>query len=310
MDWLTSYLPEEVGSHFHFLILSLLVLGGLYLNDLWHQDYAPRSSPTDTLNLYGYSEYDGPAVWRRKYQQAGGSRQSPINIQDACAIDMPSGNSPQLVFTDNFHAVPQDMKLYNNGHNVVVYATWMDNKRPSLIGGPLTEDYNLLNLRFRWGPNDYEGSEHMINSSRFAMELQAAFVKGTAASDDILDAAKKGSLLMVSYLFLVTPVANPYLEPVIDALKYLRCPMSCINIEPVILSLLMPAFSRDYYTYTGSLTFPPCTEGVKWIVKPEPLMISSEQLKKFRKLYGANGRITNNTRPVQKVNNRDVFYYG
>lgn len=99
------------------------------------------------------------------------------------------------------------------------------------------------------------------------------------------------------------------MEPIITSLKYIKYPSGCICIEPIILSLLMPEFSRDYFTYTGSLTFPPCTEGVRWVIKPEPLMISSRQVKKFRKLCGCNGPMENNTRPVQNLANRDIFYY-
>lgn len=86
---------------------------------------------------------------------------------------------------------------------VVIYASWEECVRPSLYGGPLDDEYRFINLRFRWGPNDHEGSEHMVSSTRYAMELQAAFIKCGAADDDIVKAAEGGALVFLSYLFMV-----------------------------------------------------------------------------------------------------------
>ena len=64
------------------------------------------------------------------------------------------------------------------------------------------------------------------------------------------------------------------------------------------LQLLPP--KRDYYLYSGSLTTPPCTEGVLWIVLRQPLQLSREQIADFGKIY------RNNVRPVQPANGRVV----
>ena len=71
--------------------------------------------------------------------------------------------------------------------------------------------------------------------------------------------------------------------------------------EPVSLdpSKLLPE-RRKYFHYVGSLTHPPCSEGVKWYVLTDPISISSEQLRKFSRL------IPMNARPVQALNNRKV----
>ena len=57
---------------------------------------------------------------------------------------------------------------------------------------------------------------------------------------------------------------------------------------------------RAYYTYMGSLTTPPCTEDVQWIVFKNPITLSKEQISAFSSLH------TNNARPVQPVNGRAV----
>jgi len=67
-----------------------------------------------------------------------------------------------------------------------------------------------------------------------------------------------------------------------------------IKIDP---QQLIPA-KRAYYTFLGSLTTPPCTEGVLWLVLKSPIQVSKEQLAGFGTLYKSN------VRPVQAVNNR------
>jgi carbonic anhydrase len=62
---------------------------------------------------------------------------------------------------------------------------------------------------------------------------------------------------------------------------------------------LLPA-DRGYFTFTGSLTIPPCTEGVTWYVLRQPTFLSSEQIAAFAKLY------PNNARPIQPTNGRQI----
>ncbi|XP_057669671.1 carbonic anhydrase 13-like [Diorhabda carinulata] len=298
----------DLESYHYFFIAAVVVLGCLYLYDAI---YEVNCQPPRNLEFtsYNYSEGNGPSFWNKIFSKANGNLQSPINILETRVEVISSDEACPLIFSEEFHIVPAEMKLYNNSHNVVLYASWPNCTYPTIVGGPLEEEYRFVNLRLRWGSNDFEGSEHMINSVKFAMELQAAFVKKSSCQEDILTAATNKSLVMLSYFFMVTPIDNPYFEPMITALRYLKRPMSYICIEPITLSLLTPDFTRDYYTYMGSLTFPPCTEGVRWIIKPEPLMISSRQVKQFRKLYGCEKRIDTNTRPVQSTNDREVIYY-
>lgn len=70
---------------------------------------------------------------------------------------------------------------------------------------------------------------------------------------------------------------NPCFDALARGLKYIKN-QSYYQIDPFPLASIMPPFGRNYYTYFGSLTFPPCTEGVRWIVQPEPLWISSDQV--------------------------------
>lgn len=63
---------------------------------------------------------------------------------------------------------------------------------------------------------------------------------------------------------------------------------------------LLPA-ARDYYSFSGSLTTPPCTEGVRWLVMKQPMALSQSQLDAFKAVMHHP-----NNRPVQPLNGRLV----
>ncbi|OSM02309.1 putative carbonate dehydratase [Magnetofaba australis IT-1] len=73
------------------------------------------------------------------------------------------------------------------------------------------------------------------------------------------------------------------------------------TVEAVDPNLLLPA-SRDYYRFSGSLTTPPCSEGVRWLMMKEPLTLSSKQVDQFVNLMGGP-----NNRPIQPLNARRVM---
>jgi carbonic anhydrase len=60
---------------------------------------------------------------------------------------------------------------------------------------------------------------------------------------------------------------------------------------------------KAYYSYEGSLTTPPCSEGVKWNIFVEPMTISEEQIEAFEKFYQVDAR------PLQPINNRKVLLH-
>ena len=70
---------------------------------------------------------------------------------------------------------------------------------------------------------------------------------------------------------------------------------------PTSASDLLPA-SKAYYYYQGSLTTPPCSEGVRWLIMKEPIAMSIDQIAALKKAIGCD-----NNRPVQPINGRVVL---
>ncbi|KAF2880449.1 hypothetical protein ILUMI_25727 [Ignelater luminosus] len=290
------------------VIIGTVILLSLLLAEMcdWTRLLFTYDNP---LCNYSYNEIGGPLTWKERFPQSKGELQSPINIVSSFAVVLPSETLPPLKFSAEYHLPPKDFRVYNDGHCVTIYARWSNDVRPVICGGPLRHPYQFFNARFRWGPNDEEGSEHTIDSERFAMELQVTHIKENGKYTDLKQASEDNAVLILSYFFQVGPVDNPYLKSLTSALKKIQCPFNCTSLEPAPLSCLFPPFFCKYFTYNGSLTFPPCTEGVQWMIQPEPLGISSRQVRKFRKLCAVDGPIDLNTRPVQELNCRDIYFY-
>ncbi|KAF5286882.1 hypothetical protein FQA39_LY00415 [Lamprigera yunnana] len=258
---------------------------------------------------YSYSEPNGPSCWKTLFPDSTGTHQSPINISLSNTIAVPAENETLLCFSEGYNITPNEMTIYNDGYCVTLYARWDDDYRPQVTGGACRNTYEFLNARFRWGLNDQEGSEHTIDFESYAMELQAIHIKVGKRYANLNQAALENSLLIISYLYEVSPIENVYLKTLISSLPKIQNPHVCDNIEPIPLSYIMPSFVCKYASYSGSLTFPPCTEGVQWIVQTEPLGIASNQVAQFRQLRTHCGNLELNKRPVQNTNCRDIMFY-
>lgn len=86
---------------------------------------------------------------------------------------------------------------------VAVYSNWLNGKKPIICGGPLCDEFKLFCMRFRWGPNDEEGSEHMIDMRRYAMEMQVTYNKCSCKCTDMAKSTRTCSVVIISYIFEV-----------------------------------------------------------------------------------------------------------
>ena len=153
------------------------------------------------------------------------------------------------------------LTVLNNGHTIQVN-TPPGNKIS--IGGTA---YELLQFHF------HHPSEHLLEGKSLAMELH------------FVHKAANGALAVVG-VFLQPGAANPALTPIWNAMPE--------KAEP---ARLLPK-ERAYFRYMGSLTTPPCSEGLTWTVFRTPVQVSPEQIRMFGALFPMNAR------PAQSLGRR------
>lgn len=217
---------------------------------------------------WGYEGETGPEKWSELAPEnavcSAGSSQSPIDIK---ATQPGAGGRTNIKWT------PASLNVVNNGHTI---------QADVASGGAIEVDgvpFNLVQFHF------HAPSEHTVNGKRFAMETH--FVHKSA----------HGDLAVVGVLH-EAGAANAALAPLWAAL-----PKSAEEKKPLAnfdCATVLPK-DRAMYRYAGSLTTPPCTEGVRWQLMQAPTSVSAEQVKAFTEI------IKPNARPVQPQQARDVL---
>lgn len=181
----------------------------------------------------------------------------------------------------------------------------------SLEGGPLANKYVLEQYHCHWGPDASVGSEHLINGKSYAGEIH--YVHWNTKYGSFNEALKYGDGLAVLGVFLEVGKQNAELEKLVKTLtkvpfKDQTAPFQ----EPLDPAALLPAHGA-YFTYSGSLTTPPCNECVIWIVFQDAIEVSQQQLDAFRSLHSSgkenccqSDKIVNNYRPTLPRGERRV----
>ncbi|XP_003699158.1 carbonic anhydrase 3-like [Apis florea] len=295
-------------SEFMILCSSVLLIFLLLTEVLdWTQLFPWAEECNFPRYTFGYADRNGPHMWKMLYPDSNGSNQSPINVATRLAVVVQP--SEPLRWT-GYDKGPLSMTITNNENNVVLNTMWSSSTRPYIQGGCLTNVYDICSMVFHWGHSNDEGSEHTFDYVRFPMELQVWHIKrGFNSLLDAITAKENDGILIVSFFFQITNADNPYLDHIVTNLWRIIQPGTKVHIPPFPLLWIFPTFERDYYTYNGSFTQPPCSEIVTWILQPEPIAISSSQVAQFRKICSQDGPILFNCRPVQQVNERSVYFY-
>ncbi|XP_033212392.1 carbonic anhydrase 2-like isoform X2 [Belonocnema kinseyi] len=223
---------------------------------------------------FGYNGAHGPSHWGDDYQTCIGKHQSPINIEEH---DVRNASYSSLEFSGL--DVPRTSQITNNGHTVMLV---MNVSVPARIfGGPLANGtYVFEQMHFHWGENDTEGSEDLINNHSFAMELHAVFFKEDYRS--MTDAIHHSDgLAVLAYFFEADDEPNLAYDQIVTILPRVEAVDSKdVFTDPLRLEdFLKPKDLnlQNYFTYSGSLTTPPCSEVVTWIDFKEPLRLSHKQ---------------------------------
>jgi len=221
---------------------------------------------------WDYTEH-GPEDWGElspDYVLAAlGGSQSPVDIDTGWVI---RADLPPLEITS--HPVP--LKLVNNGHTIEAVVPGA----ATLVFGPL--QYELLQFHF------HSPSEHTINGEHAEIEIHFVFSDG------------EGHLAVVAVLLVEGEHDNVPYETLCN-LEAVNTPGDESEYEILVdIPAHLPG-SLAYWTYDGSLTTPPASEGVRWFILKEQVELSADQIATFRESY------RHNSRPVQELNARLVL---
>jgi carbonic anhydrase len=218
---------------------------------------------------WGYEGEGGPAAWASLDPEFSacklGHLQSPIDIHGAKVADLPA---------IHFEYRPSPLKIIDNGHTIQV------NYAPGSSITVQGKQYELVQFHF------HRPSEERINGRPSDMVAH------------LVHKDQDGNLAVVAVLLKIGG-ANKLIQTLWDALPRKKDEEEAKSVE-VNAAGLLPANKSAYYTFTGSLTTPPCSEGVTWFVLKSPMFISEQQVLRFALLYSMNAR------PTQPLNGREI----
>ncbi|GEM_PF-281539 len=247
----------------------------------WSYGYNPNWYP-EWYNTYGtpvasyswlpsdYAKY-GPDQWGTIPQYAicsTGRSQSPINID----LNKLTPGGPRNI---RFHYRSGDVRLVSNDYTFQIDV-------PS--GSFMEMDgvaYELMNITF------HMPSEHTINGKPYYMEIQLVHYN-----------ANTGKWAIASVFVNEGAQDNSYLAPVWFNMP--EPPYNWKEVKGFDPTFFVPPDPK-MYAYTGSITTPPCTEGINWVVFAAPLQLSRSQIERYRSMFPYNAR------PVQDLNDRTVY---
>jgi len=224
----------------------------------------------NTEHPWDYSTTRGPGHWgdlKPEFASCkSGHRQSPIHIRDPQKADLPP---------IQFDYKPSPLNIVDNGHTIMV------NYSPGsfiIVGG---KRYELKQFHF------HMPSEEKINGKGYDMVVH------------LVHADANGNIAVVSVL-LEKGEGNDLIRRLWTDLPEEKDKVKVAKDVEIDADGLLPA-DRSYYTFTGSLTTPPCSEEVTWFVLKHPVSVSAAEIEQFSKLY------RNNARPTQPLYDRVVL---
>ncbi|XP_013866464.1 carbonic anhydrase 4 [Austrofundulus limnaeus] len=249
-------------------------------------------------------ECNAPEKWNHANRDCAGRNQSPINIVTRKTLK--DERLTPLRF-ENYQQIFRS-SIKNNGHSVQVGVPHIS----TITGGGLPTTYKAVQFHLHWGDNGGPGSEHTIDGEQYPMELHIVHMKSHYT--DLTTALRdKEGVAVLGFFYEKSNSANKKYEPIVNTLQSIRATNGTSSLPSISLAQLIPSEQNmtSYYRYKGSLTTPGCTESVIWTVFENPIPLSTEQLKAFSTIQFHDGKLmTNNFRPVQPLNGRQVFYSG
>lgn len=262
----------------HNLMLAIPAAAALLLAGCTAEDTATEATTTETSTTtaagtekdvhWGYTAEGAPEHWgglSAEYETCGtGQEQSPIDLTGAQPVDL---EDLEFAYT------PTAGEVLNNGHTLQFTP---DTPQQVTLAG---ETLELVQLHM------HTPSEHHLDGQQLPGEIH------------LVHKNAQGELTVLG-IMLDTGQDNALVQYLLDNAPQTADKTNQSTAELDIAALL-PA-QQEYITYSGSLTTPPCTENVRWIVMTQPVSASAAQLAKFEELIGANAR------PVQDHGEREL----
>ncbi|HTP24884.1 MAG TPA: carbonic anhydrase family protein [Anaeromyxobacteraceae bacterium] len=235
----------------------------------WLASTVPAAAQQPAHPHWTYEGEGGPTHWASldpAYEACGiGQHQSPIDIRGAKPAPLPA---------IKFSYQPSPLRIVDNGHTVQM------NYAPGSFITVGDQKYELQQFHF------HHPAEERVNGRSYPMVAH------------LVHKSADGKIAVVAVL-LTEGHANPFVEKLWKHLPAEQGHELALDTVMVDAGHLLPPRS-DYYTYTGSLTAPPCTEGVTWFALKTPVQLSKDDVAVFAKRY------PHNARPVQPLNGRQV----
>jgi len=261
------------------IILMMLALCLLSCKNNRLEDHLDTSvlvhQKNETTKHWSYEGESSPEHWAEieKNSDCDGKKQSPVNIID---VDSRYVSEKNLNLKIDYNSKTIINDIINNGHTVQFDFELGD----SILHN--NEVFNLKQIHF------HEPSEHTIDGIRFPIEIHLVHINKTGEFTVLSILGKEGKEhLNFEFLEFFLPLENGKTKTI---------------GKPFDLNSIFPSNTKDYYNYRGSLTTPPCTETVNWIVFKQPIILSLSQVLKLK-----NNMPLNNYRNEQPLNNREVF---
>jgi carbonic anhydrase len=218
---------------------------------------------------WGYEGADGPAHWgdidAASKVCTSGSQQSPIDIAQPIKAQLPP---IKIAWHDKVETIT------NNGHTIQLDVV------PGSTLSLNSDTYTLVQFHF------HHPGEHTFAGKPFAME--AHFVHRH----------ESGSLAVLGVM-MKAGSANAVFNKIVATMPDVAGPP--VKADPKIDPHALLPSERGYYRYEGSLTTPPCSETVNWLLLREPIAVAKADIDGFAKLFPMNAR------PVQSDNRRFVL---
>lgn len=228
--------------------------------------------------VWSYSGASGPEYWgelNEEYSLAKtGMEQSPINLKKEIAVQEQSGSGLEI------HYAECAFEVENNGHTIEGVPSEQENYI-TLDG----VDYYLAQFHF------HAPSEHQIDGVNSEMEVH------------FVHKSQDGNIAVLGVL-IEEGDENQELKELLDTMPAeITSEEEMVELAGKINILKLLPEDKSIFRYNGSLTTPPCTEGVKWIVYQNPILFSKDQLDAYKAIYSGTNRL------IQPLNEREITLY-